>query len=86
MYEHFSIPKENALRICSPFLIFILNFDEVDYKALELNTKWLEAHDRRPERQAIKVNMITQKDLVKRGDLYLKGKVIFFKNSRFSFV
>ena len=45
LYENFSLPRENGLKICSPFLIFILNFEEVDHKALEMNMKWLEAHD-----------------------------------------
>ena len=52
--------------MCSPYLIFILNFDEVDFKALELNMQWLEAFDRRPERQPIKVKMMEAKDLPKR--------------------
>lgn len=59
LYEYYSLPRENGLKICSPFLIFILNFDEVDHKALEMNIKWLEAHDQRPERQAIRINMLT---------------------------
>ena len=48
--------------MCSPYLIFILNFDEVDFKALELNMQWLEAFDRRPERQPIKVKMMEAKN------------------------
>lgn len=54
----------------------MLNFDEVDYKALELNLQWLEARDRRPARLPIRLMMLGAKDLTKRGDLYLKGKCV----------
>ena len=79
MYERYSCPQERVVRTCSPYLIFILNFDEVDYKALEVNMQWLEAHDRRQassktKRQPITITMLQPKDLTKRGDLYLKGK------------
>lgn len=75
LYETYSSPMEKSLRTCSPYLIFVLNFDEVDHKALELNLEWLEAQDLRPQRQVIKVTMLGAKDLIKRGDMYLKGKL-----------
>ena len=75
LYEQFSQPKnEESHRICTPYLIFVLNFDEIEYKALEMDMQWLEAFDRRPPRQPIKLKMLGAKDLTKRGDLYLKGK------------
>ena len=37
-------------RTCSPYLIFLLNFDEVDFRALEINLQWLEETDKRPDR------------------------------------
>ena len=74
LYEKYCLPEDGSLKNCSPYLIFILNFDEVDHKALEMNLKWLEAHDRRSARQPIKLTMLSAKDLTKRKDFYLKGK------------
>ena len=40
LYENYSGPSPedaHTVRTCSPYLIFILNFDEVDNRALELN-------------------------------------------------
>ena len=67
LYESYSqTSHETFNRVCSPYLIFVLNFDEVDYKALELNLQWLEAYDKRPERHPIKLTMMSAKDLTKR--------------------
>lgn len=78
LYEAYSNNRgdDSVARACSPYLIFILNFDEIDFRALEINLQWLEETDRRETRQTIKVTMLGAKDLTKRGDLYLKGKYL----------
>ena len=88
LYDRYSIQRKDQVgeeevksdtskvSTCSPYLIFIINFEETDYQALMLNLKWLETHDtRRTKTKPIKVTMLTAKDLLKRNDLYLKGKL-----------
>ena len=70
-------------RACSPYLIFIINFDEIEYQSLQLNMELLKELDDNIETQSIKLTMLTQKDLLKRNDLYLKGKFLLISSTHF---
>jgi len=84
----FSVPKitANFLHVkystlsaqkYSPFLIFLINFDEVDFNSLTVDIENLLKTQKRLGKQTTSINLtqLTSKDLLKRNELFLKGGV-----------
>jgi hypothetical protein len=82
----FSVPKitANFLHVkystpaaqkYSPFLIFLINFDEVDFNSLTVDINNLAARHLRKGKEptTITITQLAQKDLLKRNELFLKG-------------
>jgi DNA excision repair protein ERCC-4 len=79
----FSVPKITASYLYtkyssalpqkySPYLIFLLNFDEVDFSALTLDMQTLQ---RNSSLSPITMTQLTAKDLLKRNEMFLRGGV-----------
>lgn len=76
LFSKFSSPNPNQKY--SPYLIFLLNFDEVDFNALQTDMQALQArlpHAEKHSTTPITLTQLTAKDLTKRNELFLKGGV-----------
>ena len=70
LHTKFSMPR-TTLKY-SPYLIFLLNFDESDFNSLQIDMQHLQ---KRSPAQQIGLTQLTQKDLLKRNELFLRGGV-----------